>query len=258
MVYRRRRYRRYWRRRRYALSKFNLYKNSGSKSQAMQIYRVNKRLTRYQKRNKPKVRVKESTLNFNAANASQEAFGSITQDIIQDGEYNTCNLFRLHDITLSFLLTSEKRVQEIPLQGNIEVVMRINVFQYKQAHSNIDTAPWVIYPVTQENFQSNDLATRKAAAMQCVYGPLRSGVTAKMKVLRDFRLKYTTNGKGDASSKRCVIKYLRSLRKAPEKTYAAGTVIWCAVWWNNCVGAGINAKEIKFYIYSKVAFTTNK
>lgn len=223
----------------------------------MQIYRVNKRLNNYQKKNKPKIQITENTLNFNAGGGTQAAFGSPTSAITNEVLNANATLFRLHSCTLSFVITTYSRLQDIVLEGLPCVYMRVLVFQYKAGHSNVDTSAWSLYPVTQQNFQSQDAAIRKATTFQCIFGPLKQGITGKLRILRDFKLFYGVNN-ADKANKRCVMKRLQNVRVAPDKTYPAGSIFWSAVWWTNYIGQGVDSKQLKFYIYQKTAYSVTR
>lgn len=260
MVYRRRyrRYRRTGRYGRYNLSKFNLYRKSGSKSQAMQIYRVNKKLSRYARYNKPKVSINFNTVTFNAGVVDYYAFGSPTTMVTTDNANNGKILFRLHDCTMNFVVTSNTKLSDTQFADDPYVLGRVVIFQYKAAHSNIDTQPWDIWPVTQADMQSNVLETRKKAALECIFGPFYSNITSKIKILRDIKLRY--NAKNiDVYNKKVKMKSLRNLRIAADKTYPQGTICWVAVYWSNAfANPNTEAKVIRMHVFQKIAYTSSK
>lgn len=256
--YRRRRYRRSGR---YNLSKFNLYRYKSSNARARQIYKVNKKLSKYVKRNQPKILPYEQYLIFNAAGAANHCFGSPTQALIPalfpNQELNQQFTFaRLHNCKLTFMFTPDTIASQIVQNRDVVVTARVVVFQYRQAHSTIDASPWHIWNVTQADMQAQDYALRKGAELRCLYGPLRHGSSAKFKVLRDFRFSFNSRF-NEVKAKTCKIKYLYNLKRAKDKTYPAGTLMWVAVWSSNVQDVPeANSKALRFNVIQKIAIST--
>ena len=76
-------------------------------------------------------------------------------------------------------------------ESQFTATARIVVFQLREMATNIPTAPNSVFNITVAERESTDPVLRKNAWMRAIYGPLVAGISARVKILRDFKMTLT-------------------------------------------------------------------
>lgn len=229
MAYRRRRTYRRRRPRRYKLSRYNTYRYRSSKAQANQIYRINKKINTLQKLQKPEIKTRFDTYSFNVGDYCNYSFGSLTkgQALTFDGR-----LLRMQNVKAWFVLYKDPGLVGISSDViNFTATCRIVVYQLREATSSILSTPDQVFNLTVEERDLTDQGNRKKAWMKAIYGPLRSGITARVKILRDFKI--TLSPTHHRSSRMINLKnrQIGNIEKSSATTnmYNKGSIYWIAI-----------------------------
>lgn len=245
MAYRRRRYGRRRRRRgNRKFSRFNTYRNRSSKAQAYQIYSLNRKINAIQKRTKPEIKIYQNNYSFNASEYCGNLFGGCTTalDSIMQGK-----IARIQNINNWFTVWKDPSMAGVEFTFTIRIVM----YQYREALPSVQTTPEKIFNITEQDLTNQNLTIRKRKLMTALYGPLRQGVSAKFKILRDFKMYL---GPTRERANKCA--YLRkpfTLQKGDNnQDYPKGTILWQALLTSNKDDLALNA--IQFNHNLKIAY----
>nr|QXN75464.1 MAG: capsid protein [Virus sp.] len=248
MVYKRT-YRRNYRRRanytpRKRFTRYNLYKNRSSTAQANQLYRLNKKVNAIEYKTKPEVKIAKNMNEFSFGNLCSYAFGSPTGATFLNSIKG--NLCRLQDATFYFSLYLSPNATQI----NLTATVRIVIYQYKESRMINETAPENVFNITAaERAETND-TLRKGYYTKAINGPLAEGISAKYKVLRDFKISLGLNTQ--RSFKKAVIKKgLLHIRKNAD-TLPKGALYWVALATTN--QDAVDESMVRFQVQHKLAY----
>lgn len=182
--------RRYSRNRKISYSKYSTYKNRSAKSQAKQIYVLNKRMNSMYKSLKPETQV----LSINPESSYQIVYGNKDTDqpiktmIVElTSLTGGVNYVRIKNIKL-YVMAAMTNV-DTALGDNINlrdyttsnVYFRLVVFKSKADATAVPNVDEIINSWARTNNPSTDVLDEKAKW----FGPLRSGITTQYKVLLD-------------------------------------------------------------------------
>lgn len=249
MAYRRRYRRRRTRRRprRYPLSRFNTYRYRSAKSQANQIYRINRKINNIEKRTKPEIKIAQNTYNFSMSEYCGEIFGGLTTLM-----HNSIKgrIARIQDVHGWFNIWKSPSVAE----NNFTSTIRIVVFQIRQSMSSTDLPLHArdLMNITAAEEDSTDQTVRKRAYMRAMFGPLRYGISSKINVLRDFRVSISPDRQ--RSSKRIKLRKPFTMMKSQTtgEVYPEHAIFFVALYTSN--KASMTQDEVQFQYITKVAY----
>lgn len=249
--YRRRRYRRrggYRPRKTYAISRYNTFRYRSSKAQANQIYRINKKINAIQREQKPEIKTWLESYSFNVGDYCNYCFGSLTkgQNFNFDGR-----ICRMQNINTWFVLYKDFAI--VPSDLQFTATCRIVVYQLRNQSPNILTAPNTIFNITTAERESTDQTVRKNAWMRAIYGPLNSGITGAIKILRDFKI--TLSPVRERAAKKVVLKNKQIgniERSITESNYPKGSIYWVAITSLNTIE--VAAAALKLQANVKMAY----
>lgn len=229
MAYRRRHgKRRNYHRRRYAFTRFNTYRKRSAKAQAYQIYRLNKKINTIERKTKPEIKTLFSTYNFNVGDYCNYTFGSLTrgQGLDFDGR-----LLRMQNINAWFVLYKDPGLVGINSDViNFTATCRVVVYQLREATSTILSTPDQVFNLTQEERELANNLARKNAWMKAIYGPLKEGISARIKILRDFRISLSPTRHRSARLIKLYNKQIGNIeRSSAANYYNRGTIYWVAI-----------------------------
>lgn len=174
-------------------SKFNLYKNRSSKSQAYQIYNLNKKINNIEKKTKPEVKpVNQLIFDLNQAQYAASTVHKITKkinftDIIQG------NLLRLQNI----LLYGNLRATDSNNSDNIQIFTEYFRFMVVQTKTLGQVPPDELL------LNYND--------MSFVRSPLNTGFSQTVKLIYDKV--YVTNNTYNSRNCKINLKKLSNIRR---------------------------------------------
>lgn len=233
---RRRYYRRrrgYRRGRRYALSRYNTFRYRSSKAQANQIYRINKKVNRIERETKPEIKTSLNSYSFNVGDYCNYSFGSLTQG--QNFQFDG-RLCRMQNITAWWVVYKDPLyVPDLQFTATVRVV----VYQLREMSSGIPSTPNTVFNITAAERDSQDNTVRKNAWMRAIYGPLVSGISARIKILRDFKM--TLSPVRERTAKKVVLKnkQIGNIERSSVESgvYNRGTIYWIAI-------TSLNSQEV--------------
>lgn len=251
MAYRRRRRSRYRRRgqarRRYAISRYNTFRYRSAKAQANQIYRINRKINVIEKRTKPEIKIIQNSYNFSMSDFCGEVFGGMTTLL-----HNSIKgrIARVQDVNGWFNVWKSPSVAE----NNFTSTIRIVVYQIRQSMSATDLPvnSEQIFNITNAEKQLENQTQRKRAYMRAIFGPLKYGITSKIRVLRDFRVSISPDRQ--RSSKRMKLRKPFVLAKSQQngEPYPQNAVFFVALY--TCNKANMTQDEVQFQYTTKVAY----
>lgn len=186
MVYKKRYYKRRYYKRRNPLRKGNIFSKKSAKSQAKQIYALNKKINRIEWKTKPEITTLSCSLlqkpeNRQPVKTWNDKFALIEQGLLGAGHLNYQihgSMLRMQDITVYGQISNEmfnyinsslgNAVSDVPLTGYLRIV----VVKFNQNAQNLP--PTVFKPFTEG-----------VADMGLINGPLVSGVSSCFKIVKD-------------------------------------------------------------------------
>lgn len=215
--------RRYYRKRR-VLSKGNIFGRKSAKSQAKQIYAINKKINKIEKRTRPETLVYlHNNLScyrteFSASNTNARV-GFTTQNPLisylhsispADLEYFHISgrMIRISDIKLYFNLRRSTHSKPFDVLG------RITIIKLNKISSNRDVS-WIhTTPVESDSPYSSSTISRIGNISNIVYGPLSNNVTSIGKVVYDKKFKMKGSDSAQNTLNRKVRLYGQTIRKS--------------------------------------------
>lgn len=252
MVYYRRRYRPRYNSRRYGrggykFSKMNLYTRRNSKQQAMQIYRLNRKINTIEYKTKPEIKIFQQQSQTSVGDLCNYTFGAITHlsSFLNNMLGRLC---RLQDIKVWFT----EYMNPTATNTTYTTTSRIVVFQLRQGSNDLPTLPEHVFNITSEERQASNASLKKQYFMKAIYGPLKSGISSEFKILRDFRISIS----GQNQQRRCkrvsIKKGLLNVEKDPRFTYPKGYVGYVAITSsNNELGT---STDVNLLVNLKIAY----
>lgn len=244
MAYRRRNGRRRRKRGNKRFSRFNTYRNRSSKAQAYQIYSLNRKINAIQKRTKPEIKVYQNNYSYGVSDYCGYIFGGCTTAL---DNMIAGKMARIQNINNWFTLWKD------PAMAGVDVTftMRIVFYQYKQSSPSIQTTPEKIFNISPADLTNTDLVVKKRKIMTAIYGPLRAGLSAKVRVLRDFKL-YLGPTRERANKCAFLRKPFRLQRSDNSQDYPKNTIVWCALITSN--RSDLASGAIQFNHNLKIAY----
>lgn len=235
MVYNRRygRYRRYKKYR--TLGSYNIATRTSAKSQARQIYALNRKINFIQRQTRPEVMTYNQ--NFSGTNPST-ATGVYTYTANNQQPTNLVGDFaRL--LSSTWYITANYNTMTESVQP---VTFRIVVVQSKATRSQeIQRAD-----IFQSNAAANTITTEQAK--NDVFGPLATGLSGICKVLADRKI-YLSYQRPQAFA-RIILKRLLNFRLHDPSEAVSKGVIYCFI-----TGYSPDALDVSVNINSKLAYT---
>lgn len=250
MVYYRRRYgtrtRRYYGRR-YKMTKYNLYRKRSSKQQAMQLYRLNKKVNRIQYATKPEIKIYQNQVQTSVGDLCNYTFGTLTNvsSFINTIQGRLC---RLQDISAWFTEYMN------PTATNVQytTTTRVVVFQLRQGSSEIPSVPEHIFNITASERQEANASLKKQYFMKAMFGPLKAGISSEFKILRDFKISISGQNQQRKCKRIKLKKGLLHIEKDPRFTYPKGYVGYVALTSsNNSLG---QSTDVNLLVNHKIAY----
>lgn len=248
---RRRYYRRrrgYRRGRRYAISRYNTFRYRSSKAQANQIYRINKKVNRIERETKPEIKTWLQSYSFNVGDYCNYAFGSLTQG--QNFQFDG-RLCRMQNVNAWFVIFKDPGIVGTK---EFTATARIVVYQLREMSSSVPSTPNTIFNITPAERDSTDQQVRKNAWMRAIYGPLVSGISARVKILRDFKM--TLSPVRERVAKKIVLKnkQIGNIERSNVESgvYNRGTIYWVCI--TSLNASDIAAAALKLQSNVKMAY----
>lgn len=181
---------------------------------------------------------------FSFGNICSYAFGSPTSTTFLNQIKG--RLCRLQDASFYFSLYLNPNATQI----NLTATVRIVIYQYKESRNINETAPENVFNITQAERTDEDLNARKKYYMKAINGPLAEGISAKYKILRDFKISLGLNTQ--RSFKRARIrKGLLHIYKDAD-TLPKGALYWVALATTN--QDAIDESMVRFQVQTKLAY----
>ena len=206
-----RRYKRKYQKKSYrkyrTLSKKNIFSRKNAKSQAKQIFALNKRISKIEKRTKPEMSIYRQMnlssyrVGYSASNTN-DTVGFTTQNSLVSYLHNVNapdpehfnivgNLIRINDIKL--YLNIRRSIHSKPY----DILGRITIMKLSKVSSNRDMN-WLHYmPTGTGGPNSNPLVSRSGNIYETIYGPLAEDITSIGKIVYDksFKMKGSDDAK---------------------------------------------------------------
>lgn len=253
MAYGRRRYRSRYRKspRRYRrgskFSRYNTFRYRSAKAQANQIYSLNKKVNKIEQRTKPEIKIFQNAYNFSMSDFCGHVYGGLTTGINSSIQGR---IARLQDISAWFNVWKSPTVAENMFTSTIRVI----VFQIRQSMSSNDFPfhAYDIFNISNAEMENTDMTVRKRAYMRAIFGPLKYGISTKVKILRDFKVSISPDRQ--RASKRMKIKNPITIEKSQvsSEPYPQNGVFYTALY--TCNKQGMTTDEVQFQCNVKVAY----
>lgn len=250
-------YRKYYRRprryrRRYKLSRFNLYRKRSSKQQANQIYRINKKINAIEYRTKPEVKIFNYHTQTGVGGICGYAFGAITGagTFLPNVNGTLCRFQNINIYPTLYMAPGSSNT-------SVTTTCRLVVFQLKAPTTTAYTLPEQVFNITPAERTDSNIMIKKRAYMKAVFGPLKHGIATEFKILRDVKLTISGQRNQRFSKKLYLKKGLRNLYinpNAQEGTFHKGYVGWIAIFTNNSNEQNPAADTAYLLMNEKIAY----
>lgn len=203
----RRTYKRYNRRYR-TLSKKNIFMKKNAKSQAKQIYALNKRISKIEKATKPEILIyRQMNLSSYRTSYSASNTNATVGFTTQNPLVSYLNAVASPDPERFDIKGNLVRIQDIKLYLNIrrsihskpyDIIGRVTILKLGKVSSNRDLN-WLHHmPVGTGGPHSNSTVSRTGNLYEIVYGPLAEDITSIGKIVYDKKFKM--KGSDDAKN----------------------------------------------------------
>lgn len=217
--------RRYYRRRynRFTFSKFNTYKNRSSKSQARQIYQLNKKINRIEAKTKPEFKTgrKDSLLTLNSYFTNNQLWTHGLSMITSTDGVN------LHDEAIQHGLFC--RLCGLTLWGNVERVnvnathtagfLRLIILQFRQARQDSLTMADMFSGYNEQDMNSSIMKE-----------PFKDHISASVKIIANKVYKINNNDINNVPFKVSIPgKKLLNFSENSTEPVAKGDILVCAI-----------------------------